>query len=329
MATADQIKALVRSIVDNDENRFYTIALQVAAKEEKQGHNKVAHDLRELISGRGFSESKLKSVKSNNSIKSFKRTHSNSVDIDELLHLTPTHSKISDLILSSDCQQKVSSVLTEYRQKYELAQFGLLPKRKILLTGPPGTGKTLTAKVFAAELGLPLYTLQFDGLISRFLGETAAKLRAVFEHIATSKAVYLFDEFDAIGAKRDSNNDVGEIRRVLNSFLQFFEEDISESLIVCATNHPELLDPALFRRFDDIIEFTPPERDEAIEFIKNRLFLFDIKKLDIKKAVEGLEGVGYAELGQACDEAAKNAVLQNKGVITQKSLIEAVQKRLR
>ncbi len=261
MATADQIKALVKSIVDNDENRFYTLALQVASKEEKQGHQRVAKDIRELVGERKSSASRLKSVQKGSSIKSFKRSNNISIDLDELLHLAHTNSRLSDLVLGGECQAQVNGILTEYRQKHELAKYGLLPKRKMLLTGPPGNGKTLTAKVLATELGLPLYTLQFDGLISRFLGETAAKLRAVFEHIASSKAVYLFDEFDAIGAKRDSNNDVGEIRRVLNSFLQFFEEDSSESLIVCATNHPELLDPALFRRFDDIIEFKPPEKN--------------------------------------------------------------------
>jgi len=329
MATADQIKALVKSIVDNDENRFYTLALQVASKEEKQGHSRVARDIRELVSARDSTVSKLQSVKKSSSIQSFKRSNANSVDIDELLHIVHTNSRISDLVLDDECQKQIDGILTEYRQKHELAKYGLLPKRKMLLTGPPGTGKTLTAKVLATELSLPLYTLQFDGLISRFLGETAAKLRAVFEHIASSKAVYLFDEFDAIGSKRDSQNDVGEIRRVLNSFLQFFEEDSSESLIVCATNHPELLDPALFRRFDDIIEFRPPEKNEAIEFIKSRLFMFKAHELDMDLVIQGIEGLSYADIGQACDEAAKNSVLENRGILTQERLTEAIQRRLR
>jgi SpoVK/Ycf46/Vps4 family AAA+-type ATPase len=329
MATADQFKALVKSFVDKDDNRFFTIALQVADKEEKLGHSKVAMDLRKLVESRELSHRNHRNTAKFQSVKGLSRSSSQSANVDELLHLTHTNSRFSDLVLNEQCKNHVEKALIEYRQKDQLAKFGLLPKRKLLLTGPPGTGKTLTAKVLATELHLPLYTLQFDGLISRFLGETAAKLRLVFDHIATSKAVYLFDEFDAIGANRSNTNDVGEIRRVLNSFLQFFEEDASESLIVCATNHPHMLDLALFRRFDDTIEFSCPGFDEAERFIKNRLFLFNLECIDLKKVSKEVKGLSYAVLGQACDDAAKNSVLNNKGELTQSELVRSLQYRSR
>jgi len=328
MATADQIKALVKSFVDKDENRFYTVAMQMADKEERLGHTKVARDLREMIKSRDTA-TRQPSNNDRAAVKRFSRNSNQPEDVSDLLHLTYANSRISSLVLNDQCNNQIERALSEYRQKDQLAKYGLLPKRKLLLTGPPGTGKTLTARILATELRLPLYTLQFDGLISRFLGETAAKLRTVFDHISSSRAVYLFDEFDAIGAKRDSGNDVGEIRRVLNSFLQFFEEDSSESLIVCATNHPELLDPALFRRFDDILEFTPPEKREAEIFIHNRLHLFSIDHINFNNVVKKINGLSYADLGQACDDAAKNSVLDNNGVLTEEQLISAIEHRSR
>ncbi len=327
MATADQIKALVKSFVDKDENRFFTTALQVADKEERLGHNKVASDIRKLVQTRDIAHL---STKRNTKFQSLKKSAHISLaesDIEELLHLTPTSARFSDLVLDEECRGHIERALVEYRQKDQLAKFGLLPKRKLLLTGPPGTGKTMTAKALATELHLPLYTLQFDGLISRYLGETAAKLRMVFDHINSSKAVYLFDEFDAIGAKRNGSNDVGEIRRVLNSFLQFFEEDSSESLIICATNHPELLDPALFRRFDDTVEFSYPGVEEAEAFIKTRLFLFESEGINFKKVSESVKNLSYAELGQACDDCARDSVLNYDGKLTQTRLINSIRHR--
>src|SRR5208337_5606310 len=130
--------------------------------------------------------------------------------------------------------------------------------------------KTMSASALAGEFGLPLFEIRLEGLITKFMGETAAKLRLVFDAIAETRGVYFFDEFDAIGAKRTERNDVGEIRRVLNSFLQFLEQDESDSLIIAATNHPELLDPALHRRFDDVIEYALPDPDVARRILKNR-----------------------------------------------------------
>lgn len=329
MATADQIKALVKSFVDKDDNRFFTTALQVADKEERLGHRNVADEIRKLVRERDISHL---STKRNAKFTSLKRPLgivSSETGIEELLYLTPTTARFSDLVLSEECKKHVERALVEYKQKDQLAKFGLLPKRKLLLTGPPGTGKTMTAKVLATELRLPLYALQFDGLISRYLGETAAKLRMVFNHINSSRAVYLFDEFDAIGAKRSNSNDVGEIRRVLNSFLQFFEEDSSESLIICATNHPELLDPALFRRFDDTIDFSYPGVSEAEKFIKSRLFLFETKNINFKKVSETVKNLSYAELGQACDDCARDSVLNHKGKLTQTRLINSIKYRVK
>ena len=169
--------------------------------------------------------------------------------------------------------------MSEQRQQQNLRDHGLQPRRKLLLVGPPGSGKTMTAAVLAGELHLPLFTIVLDGLITKFMGETAAKLRLVFDAMQATRGVYFFDEFDAIGARRGERQDVGEIRRVLNSFLQFLEQDESHGLIVAATNHPELLDKALFRRFDDVIEYSVPDAVLAEALLRARLDRFDTRGL--------------------------------------------------
>lgn len=131
-------------------------------------------------------------------------------------------------------------------------------RRKRLIEGKPGTGKTMTASVIASEVSLPLYTIQVDKLVNKFMGETSARLRQIFDSMETQQGLYLFDEFDAIGADRSLDNEVGEMRRILNSFLQFIEQDASDSIIIAATNNQKILDQALFRRFDDVLHYDLP-----------------------------------------------------------------------
>ena len=150
---------------------------------------------------------------------------------------------------------------------------------------------TLTAAAIAEQLGLLLFVVRLDGLLTKFLGETAAKLRMIFNAIDETRGVYLFDEFDALGGERSASNDVGEMRRVLNSFLQFLEDDGSDSIIIGATNHAKLLERALFRRFDIAVNYdlsTPPE---TLELIRTRLGRFGVADLDwsaIQAAAKGL-----------------------------------------
>jgi SpoVK/Ycf46/Vps4 family AAA+-type ATPase len=201
------------------------------------------------------------------------------------------------------------------------------PLRKLLLVGPPGTGKTMTAAVLAGELSVPLFTIQLDGLITKYLGETAAKLRLIFEAIQRTRAIYLFDEFDALGSKRAARNDVGEIRRVLNSFLQFLEQDDSDSVIVAATNHPHILDRALFRRFDSVIEYRLPSEEIAEQVMRSRLALLDTSQVEWSEALEAAKGLSHSGLTRACEHAAKNAILQHHTRIDTVELVEALIER--
>lgn len=325
MATAEQIKALLRSHIERDENRFYSIALQVAAKEARIGHTKLAGDIKNLVE----KAQRLNAPSQKGTIRSISTTSTNRSpqELNGLLELSHPAARMAELILSSETQSRIDRIIIEQRQKDKLSHFGLFPRRKILFTGPPGTGKTLTASVLAAELKLPLYTIVLDSLITRFMGETASKLRLIFDHIKQTRAIYFFDEFDAIGTQRGSQNDVGEIRRVLNSFLLFVEQDTSESIIIAATNHPELLDKALYRRFDDIIPFEKPDKENIRKIIKNRLSQFKLTNVKWESVLSMAENLSSAEIARACEDAAKEAVLHNDSILTTKLLSDAISYR--
>lgn len=309
MATAEQIKALLRSHADQDDQRFYSIALQVAASEARKGHHELANNLKTIIE-------KLQKAShiDYNTPKTIKLPQQ--WELNGLLELTSLAIRNSELVLNDKVQERIDKIILEQRQKDILSRFGLLPRRKLLFTGPPGTGKTMTATVLSTELKLPLYTIVLDSLITSFMGETASKLRIIFEHIKQTRAIYLFDEFDAIGTQRGSQNDVGEIRRVLNSFLLLVEQDHSESIIIAATNHAELLDRALYRRFDDIIRFEKPGKEQIIKIAKNRLAQFKTDFVSWDKISKVAEGLSAAEVTRSCEDAAKESVLKNKNIST-------------
>ena len=185
----------------------------------------------------------------------------------------------------------------------------------------------MTASVIGGELHLACYIIQMDKLVTKFMGETSAKLRQIFEMIRQHRGVFLFDEFDAIGTQRGAQNDVGEIRRVLNSFLLFVEQDASESIIVAATNHPELLDKALYRRFDDLIRFEKPGQEQIRQLVENRLSMFDTEQLKWSEISAAANNLSSAEITRACEDAAKEAVLNHKEIITSSLLIRAIERR--
>ncbi len=234
---------------------------------------------------------------------------------------------LSSLVVSEGLTERIGRILHEYRQKDKLRHHGLSHRRKILLVGPPGTGKTLTVRVLAHELRQPLHTVQVDRLVTKFMGETSAKLRQIFDLVEREKGVYFFDEFDAIGGGRGLDNDVGEMRRVLNALLQFIEQDESDNMIVAATNTPELLDRALFRRFDDILHYELPDEEARRRLIANVLGSFVRGRFGWKTAIHDSAGLSSAEIDVACRDPLKEAVLSDKKSAAAKDLKAAFEHR--
>lgn len=323
MATKDQLKALVRSHANGDEERFYAIAMQVAAQAARNGHTRFAQELRDLVDQARL---RAKVESSGQKTRPVPMVQPRG-ELVGLLTATYPRTRLTDMALDDAVEAKIERVLVEQRQRERIQEHGLVPLRKLLLIGPPGTGKTMTAAALAGELGLPLFTIQLDGLITKYLGETAAKLRLIFDTIQQTRAIYLFDEFDALGSERTAKNEVGEIRRVLNSFLQFLELDESDSIVVAATNHAQLLDRALFRRFDAVIEFVLPSTQIADRVMRARLTQLDSSCVQWPEVLSAAEGLSHADLARACDHAAKRAILSHRKRVETAELVEALSER--
>ena len=313
MATAEQLKSLIRTHFRQDAEGFTTVALQLAAHEARQGHKAVAKEIRDLVDANRKSEN-LQLAPAKKSLA-------------ELVYAPQTRARLSDMVLNSSQKKRLERILKEYRNQDKIKAYGLNPRRKVLLTGKPGTGKTMTASVLAGELHMPLFIVQMDRLVSKYMGETSAKLRLLFDGICEHRAIYLFDEFDTLGASRGRENEVGEMRRVLNTFLQFIEQDASDSLIVAATNNQHILDQALYRRFDDLIHYTLPEEDMFCQLVENRLERFLPNSLDWKSLWQHAKGLSHAEISQACVDAVKEAILEEWKAISTDALIGALKDR--
>jgi SpoVK/Ycf46/Vps4 family AAA+-type ATPase len=320
MAHADQFKALLRAYAGDEESQFLSVALQVAAEEAQRGHNKLAAELRDLID-----EAKARH-KPRLSVTPVPLAQPKG-ELGELLSVHYPRHHLAQMVLSRQVEQKLTRVLKEQRQHERLAGHGLSPRRKLLLVGPPGTGKTLTASVLASELRLPLFVARFDSLITKFMGESASKLRLVFDALKTSRGVYLFDEFDSLGLQRGSQHDVAEMRRTLNMFLQLIEQDTSDSLIVAATNHGASLDSALFRRFDDVIRYEAPDDAQIELLLRNSLALLAPAAMDYRSLATHGRGLTHSDVVKACQDAMKDAVLEQCKTVGEASVIQHLEER--
>ncbi len=314
MASAEQLKALFQSHLDRDDAQFHAVAMQVAAHEAKLGHGKLARELRALID-----EAKKKKASPENQFRPVPISQPKG-ELSALLAASYPKLRLPDIVLDQDIYERLTRIIKEQRQGAKLRSHGLIPRKKMLFVGPPGTGKTMSASVLAGELGLPLFVVRLEGLITKFMGETAAKLRLIFDALAQTRGVYFFDEFDSIGSQRGRSNDVGEIRRVLNSFLQMIEQDTSDSLILAATNHPDILDYALFRRFDDVVRFKLPDKTLAIRLIKTKLAAFPTSRIIWKQVAACTKDLSFADIAGACEDAIKDAIVNDRGKVSQKDL---------
>ncbi len=322
MASSEQIRALVQSHCDGDSGRFMSVAMQVAAGEARKGHVEFSAELRRMID-----KAKERSVPQMTAGETIPFADARG-ELGELLSVFRPQAHLRDLVLPKQLEERITRIVDEHRQMALLKGHNLRPRQRLLLSGPPGCGKTMTAHALAGELGLPLFVVRLDGLVTKFLGETAGKLRMIFDAMEQTRAVYLFDEFDSIGAERGSANDVGEMRRVLNSFLTMLEGYQGTSLVIAATNHGHALDVALFRRFDDLLEYALPDAQLIAEAIRRRLAQAPgSSKVSVAKATKAAVGLSYAEVTRACDEAIKSMLLMSRSSLSTVDLLRALAER--
>ena len=278
MANADQILSLIRNHLNNDDAQFRKVALQISAVEAKNGHAVLARTIQELLSQRKTSFSALKLIPRNK-------------DVDDLLLQVETYDCLKNMVTDKALKEKIERVIKEFTKREELRKYGLANRRKLLLYGVPGTGKTMTAGVLAKELNLPLFIVRTEKVVTKFMGETGQKLSRIFDFIDEVPAVYLFDEFDAIGAQRGMENEVGEQRRILNTFLQLLERDSSDSFII------------------DVIEYRLPDSRQRIHLLRE--YLYAAKELDYSMAAPLFEGMSHAEIKMVCSDIFKESLLND------------------
>ena len=318
MSNAKQILAMLRSRAEGDDEQFFSIALQVAASEARQGRRTTAEELRSAVeAARSMSQSSVPIQ--------FAKPRG---DLEGIIEFRESRYVLKDVVLDSQLRDRIDDVVREQARRDWLREHGKVPNRRVLFLGPPGSGKTMTAEALAGQLRLPLLVIRLEALITRYMGETAAKLRLVFDEIANRRGVYLFDEFDAVGGRRSATNDVAEMRRVLNSFLLYMEdENATDSLIVGATNHPELLDKALLRRFDLVVTFDLPSDEEIKRIVRVGLRPLKTGRLAWSKVIPAAAGLSQAEITKAAEDSVKAAILEEKNFVTTDQLLRRLQER--
>ncbi len=316
MPRGELLKKLFYSYAHRDDETFNDVAGQIIRDEESKNNRVLANALRRNLNAAPSALADRKAHKLQ--VLPFER--------DKQLPLVDQirpERRASDLVLDRANQQTMHSLLREFRQRDTLGAHGLRPRSRLLFCGPPGCGKTLCAEVLANEAGLPLLVASMDVLVSSLLGETASNLRKIFDHAATQPVVLLLDEFDAIARLRDDETLNGELRRVVNSLLTLIEKYRGQGFVVAATNHEKQLDPAIWRRFDDVVFFEKPGRPEIIRLLDLKFKNFRREFVSSETAV-WLESFSHADIERVCLNAIRNAVLNGRSVVTKRDLLRMI-----
>jgi len=325
MVRGELLRRLLVSEQRGDREEFLSVALEAIAEEERKNNHRLARDLKRILENGCLNGPEHQLPNEN--------WGTLPQDKERQVHLVEVRQPkrhMDEILLTRANGAAVERVLQEYRKAELLRVHGLRPSSKLLFCGPPGCGKTLCAEVIASELGLPLLYTRFDAIVSSYLGETAANLRRVFEYASNGQWVVLFDEFDAIGKARDNPTEHGELKRVINSFLQLLDSFVAPSIIIAATNHEQLLDPALWRRFDEIIVFHRPSVHEIRSLLTMKLRNFPRSGVDLGLAAPRLRGMSHADVERVCLHAVKTALLSDKDSLDQETFdLSVEQQRVR
>lgn len=305
MARADLLKQLFRAYRNSDRELFMDVAHAIAEEERKKHHTILANELvRILNNGVVAASPSLRGP--------FHPPPRDPEKEAPLLEIKSPDRYFREMVLHDGTVEMLLKVMREFREWDVLEANGLKPSHKLLFCGPPGCGKTSTAEAIAAELGLPLVYVRFDSVVSSLLGETASNLRRVFEYIHQDTWVVLFDEFDAIGRSRDDVTEHGEIKRVVNAFLQMLDNFHGRSLLMAATNFEQALDPALWRRFDEVVRFERPTGPQIEELMKKRLYPVRNSRVPTKPYIAKLEGSTFDDVERVTTEVMKRCVLDGR-----------------
>lgn len=320
MATAKLLRQLIKSGTEGNHDAFKRVSEQLIQEERSKNHHLLANDLERILYGRRSSAAPSFSALNDRLPKDKERNL-------PLLQIKEPVRRLEDVVLSDDNASLMDEILQEHHRSETLSSYGLHPVDRLLFCGPPGCGKTLTAEVLASELGLPLAIVRIDSVVSSFLGETAANLRQVFDFISSVPMVVLFDEFDALAKERADAAEHGELKRVVNAFLQMLDAYEGKSILVAATNHERILDQAIWRRFDEVLVFESPNLEQLRRLLSIKLSGLR-REFDIEDArIAGLfKGMSHADVERVLRRAAKDMVLAGKEFLSERHLQTAIQR---
>jgi SpoVK/Ycf46/Vps4 family AAA+-type ATPase len=333
---ADLLKRVFRAIATDDEVAVDKLLDTIVQEERKKGHVVLADQLENITKSKTRDSSRSGSYQQPLPINQAKATTTNFQSLTELpnskrsqlplVTVIPREQLRHHTILSPAVEQRFQRIEREYAARDRLAHHGFSYKQKILLYGLPGCGKTMSAERLAWTTGLPLLKVRFDTIVSSYLGETASNLREIFEVAAKNPCLLFLDECDSLAKSREDTNEVGEMKRVVNTFLQILDEyDNSSGLLVAATNLDKSLDMAVWRRFDDAIEVPKPTETELEALLKQTLITMAKGTIDWQSIIKKMAGFSAAQAVRVAQDAAKRAILDREELVIPEHLEAAIQ----
>jgi AAA+ superfamily predicted ATPase len=328
--TVESIRKMVVAFKKSDATAFHSAVQEYVEEERRRNHPVVARDIERILKNGNSNGHALTLLSAREATSILGELPTDKERGTPLVEIREDERSLDELVLGDDTREAVDRLVQEHRRNEMLHAHGLRASGKVLFCGPPGCGKTVVAGAIAKALYVPLVLVRFDAVISSYLGDTAANLRKVFDFARARPMVLFFDEFDAIGKRRTDESDHGELKRVVNSFLQMLDGFRGESLIVAATNHEQILDPALWRRFDEIVQFPRPQPDQIETLLVRSLRQVGVApSVSLKEQARKLSGMSFADIERIAMDAIKQVVLDGTKEIDRETFEQVVARQRR
>ena len=303
MARSDLVKRMMESYQRGDDAGFRSAAADVIAEERKKRHDLLANELETILSFQSTQKRPLQ-------VAALKPLPKSRDDL-PLLRLENPRLTLDDLVLKPASRALLLDVVREFRSGAVLQAHGLRPRSRLLFVGPPGCGKTVTAEAIASELGFALARVNLATVVSSFLGETSRNLESIFSFAETGSWVLVFDEFDALAKERADASEHGELKRVVTAFLQLLDGFSGDTMVIAASNHPALLDSAVWRRFDEVVRFDLPSTEDIARLLHLKLASTRIR-FPLEVAASRMTGMTHAEVETVCLDALRHSIVDGR-----------------
>lgn len=316
MAAGRHLKTLFRAFHTRDELAFRRAAMEIIEDEQAKQHHALARDLQRLLAAGGSLDTSATVV--------LPEPPKDREGEWPLAEVRRPERIIEDLVLPPQVAELLEQFVSEVGRWPELDAAGVPRRQRLLFQGPPGCGKTSAAEALANELGRPFLLVRLDSVVSSYLGETASNLRRIFDYVEQAPFVVLFDEFDALGRSRDDASEHGEMKRVVTAFLQMLDTYRGSSLLLAATNHPGLIDSAIWRRFDEVLDFRLPTVHELRRLLRLRLRSTPHRGVDIDKVASALKGLPHAAAEKLAADSRRLALLRGNAEVLPDDVRDAI-----